>query len=142
MPPPSQWLVTALTVVATALVQLAVQLTLGYIADAIPGWRPRLAEPMRRVMLTVTAIFTLMTGHLVQVGLWALRYYSWGELGGFVNSAYFSLASFTTVGANELQLSPMHRMTGAIEAATGMLMFGWSTALLVSFIQKAERLKA
>ena len=94
------------------------------------------------MILTVTAIFTLMAGHLIQVRLWALRYYSWGEVGGLLNSVYFSLASFTTVGANELQLSPLHRITGAIEAATGMLMFGWSTALLVSFIQKAERLKA
>lgn len=142
MPPFSQWIVTALIVVATALVQLAVQLMLNYIADTMPRWRPGTPEPVRRVILTVTAIFTLMAGHLVQVGLWALRYYSWGEIGGFVNSVYFSLASFTTVGASELQLSPLHRMTGAIEAATGMLMFGWSTALLVSFIQKAERLKA
>lgn len=73
MSPPSQWIVTALIISATALVQLAVQLTLNYVADAMPGWRPRAPEPVRRVFLTVRA-FTLMAGHLVQVGLWALRY--------------------------------------------------------------------
>lgn len=59
---------------------------------------------------------------------------------GFLNSAYFSLASFTTVRANEFQLS-LHRVTGAVEAATGMLMSGCSTELLGSFIRKAEGLK-
>jgi hypothetical protein len=59
-----------------------------------------------------------------------------GELGSFANAAYFSLASFTTVGANELSLSPAHRLSGALEAAMGMLMFGWSTALLVPIVQR------
>lgn len=36
MPPFSQWIVTALIVVAIALVQLAVQLMLNYIADTMP----------------------------------------------------------------------------------------------------------
>ena len=69
-----------------------------------------------------------------------MRYWYWGELGGFVNSFYFSLASFTTVGASDLTLSSTHRMVGAIESALGMLMFGWSTALLVALIQRVDRL--
>jgi hypothetical protein len=49
------------------------------------------------------------------------------------------LASFTTVEASELELSGVHRLTGAIESALGMLMFGWSTALLFYTIQRADR---
>jgi hypothetical protein len=94
----------------------------------------------QRVAVTVAAISVLMIGHLTQVAIWAVRYWSWGELGDFMNCFYFSLASFTTVGASELDLSPTHRMVGAIESALGMLMFGWSTALLVALIQRVERL--
>jgi hypothetical protein len=54
-----------------------------------------------------------------------------GEFGSFNNARYFSLASFTTLGATELTLPPAHRMVGAFESAAGMMMFGWSTALLV-----------
>lgn len=80
-----------------------------------------------------------MGRHLVQVTIWAVRYYEWGELKGFINSFYFSLASFTTMGAGELELSGAHRLTGAVEAALGMLMFGRSTALIFHIIQRAGR---
>jgi hypothetical protein len=83
----------------------------------------------------MVAVFVLMSGMVGEICLWALLYYAWGELGGFATSVYFSLASFTTVGAAELVLSPPHRMVGALESAVGMLMFGWSTALLFDVIQ-------
>ena len=86
------------------------------------------------------SVAILTMGHLCQVTIWAIRYYTWGELGdNFFNSFYFSLASFTTVRAAELALSPEHRVVGAVEAAIGMLMFGWSTALLVEVINRADR---
>ena len=66
---------------------------------------------------------------------WALLYWSWGELGSYANAVYFSLASFTTIGASGLTLSPGHRIVGATEAAVGMLIFGWTTALLFEVIQ-------
>jgi len=37
------------------------------------------------------------------------------------------------VGATELELSPAHRLSGAIEPALGMLMFGWTALLLDLF---------
>ena len=65
--------------------------------------------------------------------MWAVVYHDhWNEFVDLKSALYFSLASFTTLGANDLALPPDHRMIGALEAAAGMLMFGWSTALLVS----------
>ena len=86
----------------------------------------------------MAAVTILALGLIVQVVLWALLYYSWGDLGSFTNCAYFSLASFTTVGASGLSLSAFHRIVGASESAVGMLMFGWSTALLFEVIQRTR----
>ena len=138
MPPLGQTLITLLIVVATALVQLAAQLVLDRVTARMPRARPGQFAGFHRMAFTITAVVILMTGHLVQVSIWAVRYYGWGELGGFFNSFYFSLASFTTVGASELNLSRLHRFAGALESALGMLMFGWSTALLLQIIQRAE----
>jgi hypothetical protein len=33
----------------------------------------------------------------------------------------------------------LHRLTGAIESALGMLMFGWSTALPFEILHRADR---
>ena len=137
---PIQPLVTAFMVIATAAVQLLAQVALGRLTLRVPAADARyLGVVPRQLMITLIAIAILTMGHLCQVTIWAIRYYTWGELGGFFNSFYFSLASFTTVGANELALSPAHRVVGAVEAAIGMLMFGWSTALLVEVINRADR---
>lgn len=137
--PFSQALFTLVMVVATAMLQLAAQLILDRIVGGLP--KPRAGElaGVHRIACTVAAVVVLMCGHLGQVTIWALRYDAWGELRGFSNSFYFSLASFTTVGATELELSSAHRLAGAIESAVGMLMFGWSTALLFDILQRAGR---
>jgi hypothetical protein len=84
------------------------------------------------------AVLVLLAAMLLQGSLWAGAYYHWGELGSFSNAFYFSIASFSTVGASDLVLSPGHRLVGALEAAMGMLMFGWSTALLVQVVQQSR----
>jgi hypothetical protein len=84
------------------------------------------------------AVLVLLVAVLLQGLLWAVAYYHWGELGSFSNAFYFSIASFSTVGASDLTLSPGHRLVGALEAAMGMLMFGWSTALLVQVVQESR----
>src|SRR5262249_46283444 len=90
----------------------------------------------------LTAVLILTGAMLLQGGLGAALYFQWGELGSYRNAFYFSIASFSTVGASELVLSPEHRLVGALEAAMGMLMFGWSAALLVHVVQEDARLAA
>jgi len=129
-----------LLVGGTGIAQVMAQATLSQMNRILP--QPRLSRYPTAYMLThsVLAVLVLMAGHMVQVTIWAVLYhFEWGELGSFGNALYFSLASFTTVGASELQLSPSHRMVGALEAAVGMLMFGWSTALLVQVVQRTDR---
>lgn len=124
---------------ATGTVQVMAQLALSKMMDIVPT--PRLSQHPTSYMLlhSVVAVLVLMAGHFTQVTLWALLYYEWGELGSFAQSFYFSLACFTTLGASELNLSPAHRIAGAVESAVGMLMFGWSTALLVRVVQRTDR---
>jgi voltage-gated potassium channel Kch len=93
-------------------------------------------------MLThsVSAVMILLLGHVLQVTMWAaLYFYDSGAFKSFGTAMYFSLASFTTLGASELSLPPQHRMLGAFEAAAGMMMFGWSTALLVAVVVRTDR---
>jgi hypothetical protein len=52
---------------------------------------------------------------------------------------YFSLVSFTTVGYGDVVLSPDDRMLGAMQAASGMLLFGWSTALMFEILSITYR---
>jgi len=130
----------ALLVGGTGVVQAFAQLVLAHLMEVLP--HPRTSSWPKFVMIShsVAAVLVLMAGHLLQVTLWALLYhFDWGEFRTFSGALYFSLASFTTVGANELTLSPGHRLVGALESAVGMLMFGWSTALLVRVVLSSDR---
>ena len=127
-------------VVGTGVIQVAARLVLGWLIDVLPT--PRLSNYPNLYMTVhgALAVLVLLLGIILQVTLWALFYhYHMGELGDFANSLYFSMVSFTTLGANELTLSQAHRMIGALESAVGMLMFGWSTALLVKVVRHTDR---
>lgn len=126
-------------VVGTGAIQILARLTLSWTMDAVP--LPRLSRYPNFYMLVHSglAVLILLAGMMLQVTLWALVYhFHMGELGSFGSSVYFSLASFTTLGANELNLSHAHRLIGALESAVGMLMFGWSTALLVKVVNQTD----
>jgi hypothetical protein len=133
----TRWLCGIALITGTVLLQLAAQTLLarGIAARGQPRGGPRRLEaPFLPSLFTV---IVLVFGHLAQVALWAVMYLVLGDLHGFPDAMYFSLASFTTVGAAELELSKEHRMLGALEAGVGALMFGWSTALLVALAGRA-----
>ena len=139
LPDASLFRIGMLMIVATGVIQVVAQLVLSRAMDILPS--PPLSRFPRFYMMThsITAVVILMIGHILQVMMWALVYHGhWNEFVDLKSPLYFSLASFTTLGANDLALPPEHRMVGALEAAAGMLMFGWSTALLVGVVQRAD----
>ena len=48
---------------------------------------------------------------------------------------YFSLVSFTTLGFGDITLDENFRLLASIEAANGIIIFGWSTAIVVAVVQ-------
>jgi len=138
------WLGGTVVIVGTVLVELAVQMLLARMFAAAARGGAQARTPDRVLVrslpvLSLCAVFALVFGHLSQVFLWTLLYLALGELDGFADAAYFSLASYTTVGAAELELSRGHRVLGALESAVGIIMFGWSTALLVALVERSGR---
>ncbi len=49
---------------------------------------------------------------------------------------YFSMATFTTVGYGDVVLEGRWRVLASFQAANGMIIFGWSTALIFYYIQR------
>ena len=128
-----------LMVAATGVIQVVAQFALSHLMDALPS--PPESRFPRFFMLahSVGAVMILLVGHVLQVTLWAILYYfDWHAFSRFGEALYFSLASFTTLGASELVLPVNHRMIGAFESAAGVMMFGWSTALLVAVVVRTD----
>jgi hypothetical protein len=136
---PLHWLrgfgLLGLTVIVQAIFQF---ILLRALEKMPPPTRTRQAS-YYSVVYIVVAVFILSIGLMIQVNMWAALYYTWGDVGSYANAVYFSMASFTTTGASDaVFLSPDHRVVGAQEAGVGMLMFGWTTALLMEVIQRTR----
>ena len=84
-------------------------------------------------------VFLMSAVAVVESGLWAGTYLWVGALPDFESALYFSLVTFTTLGYGDLTLDASWRLLGAFQAANGILMFGWTTALIVAVVQRMVR---
>ncbi|MFG1377920.1 ion channel [Xanthobacter autotrophicus] len=100
--------------------------------------------PPRRRVLTLIIVMgasgtLLMLAHLLEVAVWAALY----ELLGVVqdkDAYYFAFVNFTTLGYGDILPAHQWRVLGPITAANGMLLFGWSTAVLFAVLSRTLRI--
>ena len=77
--------------------------------------------------------------HAVQIVIWAIVYLNIsyaGEIETFETAVYFSFVTFTTLGYGDITLSESGRVLSGIQALNGILLVGWSTAVLFAIVQK------
>lgn len=75
----------------------------------------------------------------LESALWAVFYVTVGALPSWSDALYFSMVTFTSLGYGDVTLGREWRLTGAFEAANGIIMFGWTTALIVAVVQTLFR---
>ena len=85
----------------------------------------------------------LLVMHLLEALAWAVTFWllpAHANLKTFEEAVYFSTVTFTTLGYGDITLSPPWRLLSGIEAMNGILLAGWSTALLFSVVQRSWKL--
>jgi len=95
----------------------------------------------RGAALLVVVVLGLVAILTVEIWLYAAAYLAAGALPDFETALYFSTTSFTTIGYGDVVLDRHWRLFGAIEGANGLLLFGWSTAFMLSIIQRLRTLE-
>lgn len=98
------------------------------------GRRVRLL-PLR--MLCTTAVILLML-HLAEVLPWAVAYLALpgGGFESFEECCYFATVTFASLGYGDIVIQGPWRMLSGIQAMNGLLVFGWSTALLFAVVER------
>ena len=72
---------------------------------------------------------------MVEISVWALAYLATGAIEEVEKALYFSAVTFTTLGYGDIVLSERWRLLAGFEAANGVIMFGWTTALVFAVVQ-------
>jgi hypothetical protein len=88
------------------------------------------------VTIVSVAISIALVAHLLEIGVWAALFMLCGEFSAFATAYYHSAVNYTTLGYGDLIMTPPWRLLGPLEAATGMLMFGVSTAIVFAVTQR------
>lgn len=89
--------------------------------------------------LLIRLVYGLLMLHLIQILVWALSYQWSGCFPDFATSFYYSATSYSTAGYGDVNPPGNWRILGAIEAVTGILMFGWSTGVLFSIVNRFQK---
>jgi hypothetical protein len=89
-----------------------------------------------RIYWVSSTILVLFIVALLESLIWAVAYLSLGALKGLEQALYFSTVTFTTLGYGEIVLDERWRLLASFEAANGIIMFGWSTAIVMAVVQR------
>lgn len=92
--------------------------------------------PLTRLYVVVESILMIFVATLLEASAWAVAYLTLGAISGMEPALYFSVVTFTTVGYGDVVLTPEWRLLGSFEAVNGIIMFGWSTALVMAVVQR------
>ena len=93
------------------------------------------------VAIVCTATLLGGAAHLLEITIWALVFVFCGEFAQFAGAFYHSAVNYTTLGYGDVVMTASWKLLGPLEAADGLLMFGVSTAIIVSVIQLMVRAK-
>jgi hypothetical protein len=107
------------------------------------GLRHRERPRFHLMAVMVGTAATLMMAHTLEVLVWALAYSLVGAAPTDGDLLYFAFVNYTTLGYGDITPVQAWRLTGPMTAMNGILMFGWSTAVLFEVLRKTlERFAA
>ncbi|WWP78765.1 potassium channel family protein [Bradyrhizobium sp. 26S5] len=86
-------------------------------------------------VMVATALI-LMVAHTLEIVVWSLAYLVIGAAPAASNLLYFAFVNYTTLGYGDVVPVKQWLLVGPMAAMNGILMFGWSTAVLFEVLQK------
>lgn len=96
---------------------------------------------MGQCILVVMVVLGLFAIHTIEIWSYAACYWLIGALAPFETALYFSTVTFTTIGYGDIVMGEKWRVFAAIEGANGLILFGWSTAFLISLMRQLRSLE-
>jgi voltage-gated potassium channel Kch len=110
---------------------------------ALLGWLRSIAKhhwalrsTLRSALVIAVLVLVMSLAAYVESALWAGLYWMVDALPNLPDALYFSLVTYTTLGYGDVTLGEDWRLLAAFEAANGIIMFGWTTAIIVAAVQR------
>jgi hypothetical protein len=101
------------------------------------GERATSHQSLRLIAVMTAIVSVLMAAHIAEVMLWSLAYAIVGVAPAGTDLVYFAFVNYTTLGYGDVTPLQRWHLLGPMTAMNGVLLFGWSTAVIFAVLQKA-----
>ncbi|MDX8339047.1 potassium channel family protein [Draconibacterium sp. IB214405] len=130
----NQILIGSVIIVIVSLIHLwATKISIHIIRRSKSG--PAIIGRIRNFIWLDSIVLLLILTSLLESIIWAVCYVKLAAFEHFEEAVYFSIVTFTTLGYGDITLDVNWRILASLEAASGIIVFGWSTAIVMGAIQ-------
>jgi uncharacterized membrane protein len=96
-------------------------------------------QSLRLVAVMIATVSVLMVAHVSEVMVWALAYAIVDAAPPGADVLYFAFVNYTTLGYGDVTPVARWRLLGPMTAMNGVLLFGWSTAVIFEVLRRTAR---
>ena len=96
-------------------------------------------SPAWLATVMVATVGLLMAAHVAEVIAWSLAYAILDVVPAGTDALYFAFVNYTTLGYGDIVPVQRWRLLGPMAAMNGVLLFGWSTAVIFEVLRQAMR---
>jgi Ion channel len=89
------------------------------------------------IVVMIATVSVLMAAHVCEVNVWALAYLIVGAAPAGTGLVYFAFVNYTTLGYGDVVPVEHRQLLGPMTAMNGVLLFGWSTAVIFEVLRRA-----
>ena len=126
-------MIAACMMVATTAIHAVGMMLVRQLFDWKKG---RSIKRLTRIYLVSGVVVMMFLVSVLEVLVWAITYLALNAIQGFEQAFYFSMVTFTTLGYGDVVLIERWRLLSSFEAANGIIMFGWTTAIVIAAVQR------
>jgi Ion channel len=109
-------------------------------AARIAGAKDTSRQWSRLIAVMIATVSVLMLAHVSEVIVWSLAYAIVNAAPAGADLLYFAFVNYTTLGYGDITPVERWRLLGPMTAMNGVLLFGWSTAVIFEVLRRTVRL--
>jgi len=100
------------------------------------GMKDKSRPSLFLIAVMIPTVSVLMVTHALEVIVWSLVYSIVDAAPAGANRVYFAFVNYTTLGYGDIVPVERWRLLGPMTAMNGVLLFGWSTAVIFEVLRK------
>lgn len=135
----AQLIIGTVMVALTIALQSLFLIVAAAVITRMGDWLMRPPHHVKNTIKLVGIALWIMAAHTVVVWFWAAAFIAVGAFDALEPALYFSVVTVTTLGFGDIVLDENWRLLGGIAAASGLMMYGISTAFLVEVMFRVRQ---